>query len=150
MDPTYRLRTATRLHFLLLRRYGQDIDVSVLLKSKATKHDSLWLCRSTGDAELIILARQLARANKVHAEEESRLHEDLLISTRQNPAMAAASAHGGLAPRDMPWGRDTSGFGLLTHPQALSATPAATSAGISRWLNPMQWLKPGEATPRLR
>ena len=142
MDPTYRLRTATRLHFLLLRRYGQDIDVGVLLKSKATQHDGLWLCRSTGDADLILLARQLARANKVHAEEESRLREDLMVSARDNPALTHPAAPG-VAPRDMPWGRDTSGFGLPHHLQDLNAAPHAGAARVGRWLNPMQWLKGG-------
>ncbi len=139
MDPTYRLRTATRLHFLLLRRYGQDIEVSHLLKSRARNHDGLWLCKATGDAELIALARQLAHANHLYAQDESRLREEALIS---------ACAVGGAA-NDMPWSFDTSGFGL-THPQHLPdmSTPAAKFdlPKTPRRFSPLRWLK-GSAQP---
>jgi hypothetical protein len=140
MDPTYRLRTATRLHFLLLRRYGQDLDVSILLKATAAKHDGLWLCRATGDAELIRLARQLARANQAHAEQESRLREDLMMSAR-TAAAASENGHGaaGATAQSMPWGRNTTGFGV-TSPQDLRAMPS-TAGQPARWFNPMHWIK---------
>ena len=35
MDPTIRLRIATRIHFALLRHYGEDVGVSTLLKGEA-------------------------------------------------------------------------------------------------------------------
>ena len=124
MDPTYRLRTATRLHFLLLRRYGQDIEVSHLLKSRARNHDGLWLCKATGDTELIALARLLAHANHLHAREE---------------ALMSACAVGGAAPIDMPWSFDTSGFGL-THPQHLPEEPNDTPQSARRF-SPLRWLK---------
>ena len=133
MDPTFRLRTATRLHFLLLRRYGQDIDVNLLLKSQATKHDGLWLCRATGDKELILLARRLAHANHAHALDEARL--------REAAASMARSAAGATA-RELPWGRDTSGFGL-TNPQELNALPSGVARRAGHWLNPRHWLNPG-------
>ncbi len=133
MDPTYRLRTATRLHFLLLRRYGQDIDVNLLLKTQAKKHDGLWLCRATGDAELIKLARQLTWANHAHALEEARL--------RAAAAQLAQTAAGN-ATKDMAWSHDTSGFGV-SKPQELSAEPHGAASGVSRWFKPMQWLRAG-------
>jgi hypothetical protein len=132
MDPTYRLRTATRLHFLLLRRYGQDIEVSHLLKSRARNHDGLWLCKATGDAELIALARLLAHANHLHAKEETRLREEALMS-------AVAGAAGGAAANDMPWSFDTSGFGL-THPQHLPEEPNDAPQRVRRF-SPLRWLK---------
>ena len=131
MDPTYRLRIATRLHFLLLRRYGQDIDVGHLLKCRARDHDGLWLCKATGDVELITLARQLAHANHAYARQEARLREEVLISV-----CAAA----GEAVHEMPWGDDTSGFGL-THPQHLPSMPEPLEAPRpARWFKPLQWL----------
>jgi hypothetical protein len=134
MDPTYRLRIATRLHFLLLRRYGQDIEVSHLLKSRARNHDGLWLCKATGDAELIALARLLAHANHLHAKEEARLREEALMS--------AAFAAGNAAPNDMPWSFDTSGFGL-THPQHLVDEGQLEAAGARHRFSPLRWLKRG-------
>lgn len=131
MDPTYRLRTATRLHFLLLRRYGQDIDVGHLLKGRARNHDGLWLCKATGDAELIALARQLAHANLAHAKEEARLREEALMSVC---ATAGAVVH------EMPWGFDTSGFGL-THPQHLPEVQPFDTSKPPRRFSPLRWLK---------
>ena len=132
MDPTYRLRTATRLHFLLLRRYGQDIEVSHLLKSRARDHDGLWLCRATGDDELIALSRLLAHANNLHAKEETRLREEALMS--------AAVAAGNAPQNDMPWSFDTSGFGL-THPQHLNDESRLDAPRTGRRFNPLRWLK---------
>jgi hypothetical protein len=133
MDPTYRLRIATRLHFLLLRRYGQDIDVNLLLKSQAKKHDGLWLCRATGDAELIVLARQLTWANHAHALEEARLRA---------AAAQLADTAAGSATQEMSWSNDTSGFGV-SKPQELNAKPGGAASGVGRWFNPVQWLKAG-------
>lgn len=139
MDPTYRLRTATRLHFLLLRRYGQHIDVSLLLKSRARDHDGLWLCRATGDHELIALARLLAHANKAHAREEARLRE------QEAAIRATAPSASGRVKQPMAWGRNTTGFGV-SKPQELAALPAADVPEPSRWINPLSWLK-GDAQP---
>jgi hypothetical protein len=123
---------ATRLHFLLLRRYGQDIEVSHLLKSRARNHDGLWLCKATGDDELIALARLLAHANHLHAKEEARLREEALMS--------AAFAAGNAAPNDMPWSFDTSGFGL-TQPQHLNIEPGPDVPRAGRRFSPLRWLK---------
>jgi len=139
MDPTYRLRTATRLHFLLLRRYGQHIDVSLLLKSKARDHDGLWLCRATGDHELIALARLLALANRAHAREEARLREQEAAIRRAAPSAS------GRVTQPMAWRGDTTGFGV-SKPQELAALPAAEAPASSRWINPLNWLK-GDAVP---
>jgi hypothetical protein len=143
MDPTFRLRTATRLHFLLLRRCGQHIDIGVLLKATARTHDGLWLCKSTGDAEMIRLARQLGQANRAHAEQESRLREDAMMNARlQATAAENATAKGGSAVQNMPWGRQTTGFGL-THPQALNTESHTRTDPPGRWFNPLHWMKGG-------
>ena len=131
MDPTYRLRIATRLHFLLLRRYGQDIDVGHLLKCRARNHDGLWLCKATGDEELIALARLWAHANHAHAKDEARLREEALMN---------ACATAGAAVHEMPWGFDTSGFGL-THPQNLPPLPQFDTPRPARWFKPRRWFK---------
>jgi hypothetical protein len=140
MDPTFRLRTATRLHFLLLRRYGQDIDVNILLKATARKHDGLWLCRATGDAELIQLARQLGHANRAHAEQESRLREDLMMSARD--AARARLGGEGSAAQHMAWGSNTTGFGVSA-PLDLSTTPHDSASQPARWFNPIRWVTGG-------
>jgi len=134
MDPTFRLRTATRLHFLLLRRYGQDIDVGVLLKSKARLHDGLWLCEATGDAELIDLARRLADANRAHDEAE--------VVAQLRDAATALGAAGDEVLQDLRWDAPTSSFGM-TLPQELPTLPHYVQARTGRWLNPVRWLRAG-------
>ena len=134
MDPTFRLRTATRLHFLLLRRYGQDIDVSVLLKSKARLHDGLWLCEATGDAELIHLARSLADANRAHDEAE--------VVAQLRDAATALCATSDEVLQDLRWDAATSSFGM-TLPQELPALPRFARARTGRWFNPARWLRVG-------
>ena len=133
MDPTFRLRTATRLHFLLLRRYGQDIDVNLLLKSQATKHDGLWLCRATGDKELIALARRLARANHAHALDEARLRE---AAARMARPAAGATA------RELPWGPrhlglradESAGVERAAFRGGSPRGPLAQSKALAQWL----------------
>ena len=132
MDPNFRLRTATRLHFLLLRRYGQDIAVAQLLGSKDRLHDGLWLCAVTGDAELIALARQLAEANRAHDEAEAR------AKLRELATALHASANEPL--QEIPWDMDTTVFGM-TVPQDLPALPRFVPPSAGRWFNPRRWLK---------
>ena len=62
LDPTIRLRLATRIHFALLRRYGEDVEVSTLLRGTSEAREAIWVCEASGNAELIALARQFAGA----------------------------------------------------------------------------------------
>lgn len=134
MDPTFRLRTATRLHFLLLRRFGQDIDVSLLLKSKDRMHDGLWLCEATGDGELIGLARKLAEANIAHDEAEA--------AAQLRDVATEFYCEMGEPPQELPWDLDSTNFGM-TVPQELPALPRFAQPRAGRWFNPVRWLKVG-------
>jgi len=58
-DPT-RLRIATRIHFALRRHFGEDIAVGTLLNRGGEAREALWVCESSGDPELMSLARQYA------------------------------------------------------------------------------------------
>ena len=64
MDPTIRLRIATRIHFALLRHYGEDVAVSTLLHDEADACEALWVCDASGHAELVTLAMQFRAATK--------------------------------------------------------------------------------------
>ncbi|MEP7299143.1 MAG: hypothetical protein ABI702_23410 [Burkholderiales bacterium] len=124
MDPTIRLRIATRIHFALLRHYGEDVAVSTLLRDEAQAHEALWVCEASGVDELVTLAKQLVTANRQEAG-AARMRA-------QQAARIEASA-----PQDMAWSRDTSGFGLTRPLETLDA-PAT---GRGSWLRPSNWLR---------
>ncbi len=64
MDATLRFRLATRIHFALLRHFGEDVQVNSLLKGEGEAREALWVCEASGDAELAGLARRLERRSR--------------------------------------------------------------------------------------
>jgi len=119
LDPTIRLRLATRIHFALLRQYGEDVAVSTLLGDGADAREALWVCEASGHDELVLLAKQLRATPK------------------PMPVVASRRANQGAVPQDMAWSQDTSGFGL-SHPPETMATLAekpAQRSVLSRWLH---------------
>ncbi len=118
MDPTIRLRIATRIHFALLRHYGEDVAVSTLLGDEVDACEALWVCEASGHDELVTLAKQFKAAPK------------------PMPTVAPHGAARGAVPQDMTWAQDTSGFGA-SHPPETMAGPAAKpgrGSVLSRWL----------------
>ena len=130
MDPTNRLRIATRIHFALLRHYGEDVAVSTLLKNEAHAREALWVCEASADDELVALGKQFETATR-HEARAARLRS-------QQPRTSAPQ---GATPHELAWSQDTSGFGL-TRPIEL-ADPAALKPG--HWLKPSSWLRRGAA-----
>ncbi len=126
MDPTIRLRLATRIHFALRRNYGEDVEVSTLLRGLPEAREALWVCAASGDAELVSLARQFAEATTAEARAEAK-------------AAAAPQAAVTAAPQDTVWSQDTSGFGLTRPPaQADDGAPLLAPAG---WRQRINWLR---------
>jgi len=119
VDTSLRLRTATRIHFALLRHFGERVEVGTLLKNEADAREALWVCDASGDAELAGLARQLRRLNAAEAQ----------------PRKKAPAAP---APQDAAWARNTSGFGV-SRPVGLDTEPSGIAG--SQWLKPSTWLK---------
>lgn len=117
VDTSIRLRIATRIHFALLRHYGEDVEVGTLLKNGADAQEALWVCEASGDAELLALARRFRAASRDEA------------NVRDKPKAA---------PQDAAWARDTSGFGLS---RPLDLDEQASGFGSSSWLRPSTWLK---------
>ena len=120
-DPTVRLRLATRIHFALLRHFGEPVGVSALLKGGDEAREALWVCQASGQAELVALALQF-----------------------MNSASAASTtAVRQAAPQDAAWAQDTSGFGVSrpaddNDPATRGHTPDRAPTG---WLNPAHWLR---------
>jgi hypothetical protein len=114
VDDSTRLRIATRIHFALLRHYGEHVEVGALLKDEAVAREVLWVCDASDDREMVALARQFRHA----ARGEARAR-----------AKKAASV-----PQAMPWAK-TSGFGV-SRPVGLDDDTAP-----ARWLRPSTWLK---------
>ncbi len=123
MDP-HRFRLATRVHFALLRKYGEDVDVGSLLKGSPEAREALWVCEASDDRELVELAAELKRLAKAAA----------------RPAKTVQVANA--PPQDAAWARNTSGFGatlpldLDTLHHAPNHAPAARAL-----LKPSTWLR---------
>jgi hypothetical protein len=115
VDTSTRLRIATRIHFALLRQYGEHVEIGRLMKAGADVREAIWVCEASGDADLAALARQLRHAER---------------------AESKAAAPKAAAPQDAAWARDTSGFGV-SRPLELEE-PGSTA---SSWLRPSSWLK---------
>jgi hypothetical protein len=117
VDTATRLRLATRIHFALLRHYGQKVEISDLMKGEGEVREAIWVCEASGDRELAAMARQLRMANE--------------------------APFAGNVPQDTAaWSADTSGFGV-SRPLDLDVKPAP--AAPSRWLHPSTWMRRGGA-----
>lgn len=118
MDP-HRFRLATRIHFALLRQYGEDVDVGALLRGSTEAREALWVCEASDDRELVDLVAQFKRlAGK--------------------PPRPAADVEPASAPQDAAWARNTSGFGAAM-PPGLDAPLRAPAARAL--LKPSSWLR---------
>ncbi len=119
MDTSTRLRLATRIHFALLRHYGQKVEIGALMKADGEMREAVWVCEASGDAELAAMARQLRQANE-------------------------APEAPGRVPQDTAWSSDTSGFGV-SRPVSLDEPPKDNRA--TNWLRPSTWMR-RSSTPR--
>jgi len=121
MDP-HRFRLATRIHFALLRRYGEDVDVGSLLKGSPEAREALWVCEASDERELVELAAEFKRLAKA--------------ARPVKPVQVAD------APQDAAWARNTSGFGA-TLPPDLDALyhPADHTSAARALLKPSTWLR---------
>ena len=133
VDSNTRLRIAARIHFALLRQYGEDVAVSTLLRGEGDAREALWVCEASGDVELIALARRF----NAPAGADAR-HADAPVSPRRPVAepVKARRQHG--VPLDTAWSQDSSGFDLSRPPEIADAPLSKPSAG---WLNPARWLR---------
>ncbi len=113
MDISTRLRIATRIHFALLRQYGEHVEIGSLMKGGADAREAMFVCEASNDLELATLARRLRHADRA----ESR---------------SAAKP----APQEAAWADNTTGFGV-SRPLGLDDAAAASSS----WLSPSTWLR---------
>ncbi len=149
MDPTTRLRIATRIHFALLRHFGEDVGIQALLDGDANAREALWVCEACGHAELVMLARQFNHAQAL----------DLALRTRSEKLRPDHPARRMAAEPD--WARSTAGF-ALSRPADLGEGAHRVSGGVvmdtsaeaagdageipvpaSGWLSPGSWLRGG-------
>ena len=127
VDPTRRFRIATRIHFALLRHYGEDVSVSTLLLGENDAREALWVCEASGHDELVALSREFNAAPAP------------AVGVVRAVAMPLATAARGTVPQDLAWSQDTSGFGL-SRPSELAELGAPVPRP-TRWLNPSSWLR---------
>jgi hypothetical protein len=138
VDLNQRFRFATRLHFLLLRRHGQNVDVSLLLKLDSSDAEVLWVCKATGDEELIAMSRHLARANRAHAQGQPPAPMPALPPLPPVTLWPDTRAAAGDDDATAGWQVDASDF-AVTEPPLL---PPSSSHRSGRWINPLKWRRP--------
>ena len=143
MDATNRLRIATRIHFALLRQYGEQVAVSTLLADGADAREALWVCEASGLRELTSLAAQL-KAAAADAAGAAPGEARPAMPNDARPAMPRATPsqptphHGaprGAAPQALAWAQDTTGFGLSRPLESIDAPARGPARGLklSRW-----------------
>lgn len=141
VESNNRLRIATRIHFAMLRTFGDTVDVSDILQRPAQTREVLWVCEASGDEELMALA-------KLFREASARAAAPTVTTVVAMPPLtpAAQPAAPAAAPQDVAWARDTSGFGVSRPPEVPggSGHPAPRRAG---WLQSLPWLR-GPRAPR--
>jgi hypothetical protein len=79
-QATSRLVLATRIHDLLLREIGQDVDIALMLGPQEYARAVLSLCRGCGGATLIGLARQFEQQSAAEARSEIAAQQQRLGS----------------------------------------------------------------------
>lgn len=114
MNTTSRLRLAARIHFALLRHYGENVAISTLLEDTHAAREALWVCDASGNPDLAKLARQFRAAPK------------------EMPRIDSA----GNVAQDLAWSANTSGFRLTDIPG--HETPPHP-ARRPRWLSAPRW-----------
>ena len=126
MDTSTRLRIATRIHFALLRHYGE-------------KRRGRQPCmKAEGDARDAHVGLRRLRRRRTGRAWRASCGRPATPSRGRAAAVAAAAV-----PQDTAWSRNTSGFGV-SRPIELEARPAAP---VPSWLQPVH---AGCAAARLR
>lgn len=118
MDPTARLRLATRLHFMLRRQLDQDFDIAALVQGGFDARAALRLCRNSGRPDLIAAARELELAHRAEAKASARRAAAALEKPVSRPPSKTAKRKlpVGRKAQDLEWSKDTSGFGISLPP----------------------------------
>jgi hypothetical protein len=135
LDPTARLRLATRLHFMLRRQLDQDFEISALVQGGFEARAALRLCRNSGRADLIDAARELELAHRAEAKASARRAAATLEKPVPRPPSKATKRKplGGRKEQDLEWSKDTSGFGISLPPQR-GVEPDAAPLPRPGWL----------------
>jgi hypothetical protein len=137
LDPTARLRLATRLHFMLRRQLDQDFDIAALVQGGFDARAALRLCRNSGRPDLIAAARELELAHRAEAKASARRAAASLEKPVPRPPSKATKRKllGGRKAQDLEWSKDTSGFGISLPPQRggeLDAAPLPRPGWLER------------------
>ena len=137
MDPTARLRLATRLHFMLRRQLDQDFDIAALVQGGFDARAALRLCRNSGRPDLIAAARELEAAHRAEAKASARRATAALEKPSSKPVIRPAKkpAAVGRQAQDLDWSKDTSGFGFSLpppHGAEINAAPLPKAGWLER------------------
>jgi hypothetical protein len=133
MDQSTHLQIAARIHFALLRQYGEDIEIGALMKNRGDAREALWVCEACDDIELVSLARQFKACSKALAK---------AAALKENPkATSRPVSRQPAAPQDAARTRASAGSGM---PNAPGLDPAPTAPTSGARMRAPSWFKRGE------
>jgi hypothetical protein len=87
---TSRLVLATRIHDLLLREIGQDVDITLMLGPPEYARAVLSLCRSCGSRTLVSLAHQFDLQSAAEVRSERAAQQQRMGSTSLRATLVPA------------------------------------------------------------
>ena len=117
MDKSTQLQMATRIHFALLRQFGENIEITDLIKNQGVAREALWVCEASGDIELMDLARQFKACSKALAQAGTPPEQDAAR------AAEAAASQTPQPPHAHPIGRPVGRMPSKTKDASAKATP---------------------------
>ena len=117
MDKSTQLQMATRIHFALLRQFGENIEITDLIKNQGVAREALWVCEASGDIELMDLARQFKACCRAVAQAATHAEKDAAKSDD------AAATHAPAHPHTHPIGRPVGRMPSKAKDASTKATP---------------------------
>jgi hypothetical protein len=137
------LRLAARIHYALKALLGEGIDVAAMLSQPDQAREVLHVCEASGQAELVLLAREFVAATE--AAQKARppvLGPEVKVQTTvQAAALAASPAEATTVARHSTGfgatGFDSTGFGASTTGEL--PAPVDTPAPRKSWFAAPPW-----------
>lgn len=122
MDKSTHLQMATRIHFALLRQFGENIEISDLINNQGDAREALWVCEASDDVELVDLARQFRACSRALAQAGKNAEKE--------PAAAPATPHSAAHPIGRPVGRVPSKAKDATHAKGIPNLDLSNAPGL--------------------
>lgn len=138
MDSATRLRVATRIHFGMLRYLDSGIDVQRMLLDAGYAREVLFVCRGSGDEELLALAAEFEPEAAAAPKPRPMTAKMRVMPSPEELARARRRAQPPAPARAEP---EAEGDPQPAPPPADEEFDFERPPELPRWLNPKHWLR---------